>query len=550
MRTTAGIMMSILLCVLSGAAGTHSRVVAQEPSVGGDGEAELHLPPGDVTRWIDEMIEGLREIPVMERDDAADRVTELYIGRQEYLELLYAAGGLVAGEDHGVLDAHIRSAEGTFHELMTLTRTPDAGDAAIADAVERASADLAAARREILALELPLRPIGVAPAARGRAAAGQPVSSGLAEARSPAVRGIIENFERALVLYEEGRTETAVELVQSAYLDQFEPLEARLPGALVRSIERLIHLSLRPAMQRHAPIDEVAGVVTDARHLLLEADHILVQPMSRAAGFGQGFVIILREGLEAALLLSILLTGLRRVEGGERLRRAIGWGAGAACGSSIVGWFVVDRFLGSFGAQRELVEGVVTLVAAFVLVLVCNWLFRRTYVDDWKAYLESRLGRAAQSGSVLAVSALAFAVVFREGVETVLFYQALILQSDPGAVFLGLIVGLVVVAILAFGILRMGRRLPVRQLFTWTNAALVLLAFVLVGKGIYSLSEAGVFTPTPLDGLDLPPSVTEMFGIHPTGETLAAQLVLLVVLAATFSLAKRRTRVPRHATSS
>lgn len=537
---TCGIIMTALLLSGAGDAGTRHQYLPQAKAIPGARRMELHLPPGDVTAWIDEMTDGLREVPSLGREHAAARITELYIGRQEYLELLYADGGAVSGDGHRLLDAHIRSAESAFHELMTLTRTHDSRDGSIDEAVARAIGDLVAARREILALGLPLRPDSVARGGSGRSDSSTPAVTKRALARSPAIRDIIQDFERALVQYGRGDARTALKTVESAYLDRFEPLEPRLRGDLVSSIERVVHLSLRPGLQGGAPMDEMERVVSEARLLLLEADDALTRPMSRIAGFGQGFVIILREGMEAVLLLGVLLTGLTRLDGGGRLRRAVGWGVGAAVGLSVVTWFVLSRFVQSFGLQRELIEGAVTLLAALVLVLVCNWLFRRTYVDDWKSYLQERLARAAGTGSVLTVSALAFAVVFREGVETVLFYQALLFDADRGAVLVGLMTGVAAVSMLAVGLLRMGRKLPVRQLFVWTNVTLVLLAFVLVGKGIYSLSEAGIFTPTPIAGIHLPPMVPGILGIHPVAETLMGQLFLVLALIVTFVLARRQ----------
>ncbi len=503
------------------------------------------LPPGTAIEWIDDAVEGLRALSTMPPEDAAARVVDLYVGRQEYLELLYARGGLVTGDRHPRLDDQVRAAEVAFHELMAATRDESAADErAITEAVDRAIAHLLAVRASILDQELPVRPTLpedlLTAADRQTPKAGAPDDDG---AGTPEIRAILEAFARADSAYAGGRHTEALGLIQSAYLDRYEPLEARLPSDLVRRTERLVHLSLRPALQKAGTGADVHRIIGEARTLLLEADRALARPTSRMAGFGQGFVIILREGFEAVLLLSILLAGLDRLGAGRRLRTGLGVGAASAVVVSIMAWFVVDRFVAGFGMERELIEGGVTLLAAAVLVLVCNWLFRRTYVDEWKAYLERNLARASQTGSVVVVSGLAFTVVFREGLETVLFYQALVLNSAPGPVLLGLATGLVVVAALGVALLRVGRRLPVRQLFTWTNWALVGLAFILVGKGIYSLGEAGAFTLHPIPWLRQAvefTGLTGLLGIHPTIQTLSGQGLLMTVLVVTFLLARRK----------
>ena len=163
------------------------------------------------------------------------------------------------------------------------------------------------------------------------------------------------------------------------------------------------------------------------------------------------------------------------------------------------------------GASRELVEGVTALVAVAVLLYVSHWLFQKTYIHDWKTYLEEHMGRAVTRGSALAMAGLAFAAVYREGFETVLFYQALMFDAGPAAVLAGFAPGILVISAIGYGIVKMGLRLPLKRVFAITGAVLLYLAFVFLGKGIYNLQEADLFAPTPLPGVPNHETLRQLF---------------------------------------
>ncbi len=192
------------------------------------------------------------------------------------------------------------------------------------------------------------------------------------------------------------------------------------------------------------------------------------------------------------------------------------------------------------GGSRELVEGVTGLVAVAVLLYVSNWLFQKTYIHDWKEYLRTHVGRAVTTGSALAMASLAFAAVYREGFETVLFYQALLFDAGPVAVLAGAIPGALLIGALGVAIIRLGVRLPLRRVFAVTNAILLYLAFTFVGKGLYNLQEAGVFAPHPLRLVPDNVMLQEVLGVYPVLETLAAQLLFLALLGATYLFYRRR----------
>jgi high-affinity iron transporter len=131
------------------------------------------------------------------------------------------------------------------------------------------------------------------------------------------------------------------------------------------------------------------------------------------------------------------------------------------------------------------------------------------------------------------MTALAFAAVYREGFETVLFYQALAFDAGVGAILLGFVPGMILIVLIGIGIIRMNAKLPLRKVFAWTNAVLMYLAFVFIGKGIYNLQEGGLFSATPLPLPDHP-ALRQLLGFYPVMQTVMAQAAFLLLIGLTY----------------
>jgi high-affinity iron transporter len=130
------------------------------------------------------------------------------------------------------------------------------------------------------------------------------------------------------------------------------------------------------------------------------------------------------------------------------------------------------------------------------------------------------------------MAGLAFAVVYREGFETVLFYQALMFDAGATAVLAGFAPGIVVILAIGYGIVRLGLKLPLRRVFAATGSVMLYLAFVFIGKGLYNLQEAGIFAPHPLAGVPDHEALRQLLGLYPLAETLLAQTAFLLLLGA------------------
>jgi high-affinity iron transporter len=278
---------------------------------------------------------------------------------------------------------------------------------------------------------------------------------------------------------------------------------------------------------------------------LENAERLLADELSPVNLFVESFVILLREGLEAILIVGALMTFLAKMGAANR-RRDVHIGVGAAIGASLLTAVALETIFQLTPAKREALEGATMIVATVVLFYVSYWLLSKMEVAKWNHFVKSKVQDALTSGSALALASAAFLAVYREGFETVLFYKALFLSGSSGGVvpvIVGIVLGSVVLVAVYIGIYRFGVRLPLKPFFGVTSAFLYYMAFVFAGKGIAELQEGGLISTTILTWAPRLPAL----GIYPTVESLAAQAVLLglllVALTWTFLIEPRRVRV-------
>ena len=327
-----------------------------------------------------------------------------------------------------------------------------------------------------------------------------------------------------------GDRDQARALAISAYLDGFEHVEpsvALLDADLRLEVERGL-LAYRQALAGAENSGALEAPYTAALALLDRADRTLEgRGLGNRGAFLASLAILTREGLEAILLVAMILAIVARAER-PAPRRAVhlGWVTALVAGGFT--WWAARGLIEISGAEREIVEGASALVAAAVLFWVSYWLFARLEAERWQAFLAERLQRATAAGSLWILGSLAFLAVYREAFETALFYQALLAQVDAaqhGAVLAGAVVALALLAAAGIAVLRFGRRLPLRPFFAGSSVVLYAFCVMFVGHGIAAFQEAGwiPITPLPL------PRVTWL-GIYPTLQGLGLQL-LLVILA-------------------
>ena len=229
---------------------------------------------------------------------------------------------------------------------------------------------------------------------------------------------------------------------------------------------------------------------------------------------GAAFLITLREGIEAALVISIILAYLNSV--GRRDRHGTVWaGAGAAVAISLVAGAIVFATAGALSEEaEEAFEGIASLLAVGVLTWMIFWMRRQARFI--RGELQERVDVALASGSALALTALAFVVVVREGLETVLFLFGTIREEVTGSVGLGYVgaaLGLATAVVLGYLIYRGGVRLNLRTFFKVTGGLILVVAAGLLAGGIHELQEIGWLPGESATAFDVTGTLSDEAGI-------------------------------------
>lgn len=249
--------------------------------------------------------------------------------------------------------------------------------------------------------------------------------------------------------------------------------------------------------------------------------------------------ILLREGLEAILIITALLAFLQKSGNGDK-RRWIWAGGLLGVAVSLLGGILIQRFFSTIitGTNRELIEGLTALVAAVMLFYVSFWLHRKTQLQGWQSYVRDRTNAALATGSLFSLGLLSFLAVLREGAETTLFYIGIAPSISQRDLLLGLAIGSAVLLVTGFAIVVLGRRLPLKPFFIVTSMLIFYLGFKFVGAGIHALQVARVLPASTSIYL---PSI-DLIGLYPTWETTVLQIGMLVLAIVVVIWLNRRAR--------
>ena len=276
---------------------------------------------------------------------------------------------------------------------------------------------------------------------------------------------------------------------------------------------------------------------------LERAERVVADRPSGMNLFVASFFLTVREGFEAILIIAALMTFLAKAGASDR-RRDVARGAWLAVAASLLTWVLVELLLQVTPGGRELIEGATMLLAAAVLFYVSYWLLSKIEAAKWTAFVRGKMQSALASGSGVALSAVAFLAVYREGFETILFYKALF--SSAGAsgvpVVTGIAAGTVGLVVIYLLINQLGLRVAMKPFFAVTGIMLYYMAFVFAGKGIAELQGAGLIPLTVVEGAPRIP----FLGVYPTVESLLLQglLFALAVVALVGAIRPKGSRAP------
>ena len=266
----------------------------------------------------------------------------------------------------------------------------------------------------------------------------------------------------------------------------------------------------------------------------------------RLLTFLGAFGIIVREGLEAILVIAAIIAYLKKSGNPNKSLKNVYIGAVCGIAASFVAAAVLawaKRAFTSAGMAQEIIEGITALIAVCVLFYVSNWMISKAEAASWSRYIDGRVQSSLEQGSSFALAFTAFLSVFREGAEVVLFYQPMLSEGNPGMVWAGFGVGCVVLVFVYLAITKLSVRLPLKVFFTATSILMAVMCVSFLGSGIKELAEGNVFDLS-LRVPGIPENdVIQVFGIYPYLETLVPQLILSIILLVTFMMAHYRGKL-------
>lgn len=354
---------------------------------------------------------------------------------------------------------------------------------------------------------------------------------------------------------EAGDGRAGSDLVNEAYYQYYEKLGFEknvmnaISGSRVSQVENQFKTCRKDMVgTTGASLSQTKADVESLKSMLVEDAAELdggaadsVSPWRRffASAFGQAFIILLREGLEAILVVAAVIAYLVKT-GNRKSIRFIYLGILMGLVASGIMAVILNMVYGASGSNQELVEGWTAIAAMVMLLFTGNWMLSKSSVDSWNRYVSTKTKQSVAKGSVMSLAMLSFLAVFREGAETVIFYEALLgMMSGSGRdVWIGAGSAAVVLVIVFLLIRFTSVKIPIGPFFAITSAFMGLMVVVFAGGGLHELIEADVFDGTYEPGWP----TNDFLGIYPYRETVAFQIVMLVAVVALFAVSTIRRR--------
>lgn len=359
---------------------------------------------------------------------------------------------------------------------------------------------------------------------------------------------IRDSLDDVLIFYENGDFQSAYATARTAYLDSYEfveiPLRTIAPDFTLEVEYQFAEL--RNLIDKKEDLEKVREVVIGINRNLDESERLVsgTGSLAPSIAFTSSFAIIFREGLESVLILGAIMTYLEASRNNQ-LKKYIYYGVIAAFAATAITWIIASYVIEISGANRELIEAIAALSATAVLFYVSFWVLNKIEHKKWMEFVKAKVWQATTTGSVMVFVMLSFFTVYREGFETVLFYQAMsgFAKYMEFYVGLGFVLGIISLLGLYFVMRKLGKRLPLRALFGLTMGVGAYLSIAFLGNAIRELQILDIVPYTSMIGIipRLDINLAAMTGIYPTLETVIAQSILLGVylLASSYVLVLR-----------
>ena len=238
-------------------------------------------------------------------------------------------------------------------------------------------------------------------------------------------------------------------------------------------------------------------------------------------------LILLREGVEALLIVMALVTTLKAA----KMRKGLKWVYGGAFAGIVASLLIAYILQIAFpavtsGTNREIIEGAVGIFAVAMMILIGIWLHGKSSVKKWNSFMDSRMQMVTKTGSFISMFALSFLAVFREGAETILFYVGILPRITSFDFVLGISLAFIVLILIAFAMNKMSQFFLPHKVFFALTWMIYTLAFKMLGVSIHALQLTNMAPNHPVTSL---PTI-DLLGFYPSWEVLGAQILFLIVI--------------------
>jgi high-affinity iron transporter len=354
------------------------------------------------------------------------------------------------------------------------------------------------------------------------------------------------HLDKAIDEYKSGDRAKAKELVNEAY---FGPFESQKMEQAIR-----INISAKRAAEIEFQFNTIKKEInsgSDIKNIRQEADNLMKLLKTDAnvllkAEQGTGglwfysFLIIVREGLEAILIISAIAAFMIK-SGNSKKVKEVYQSTFVAILASFVTAYLFQSLIHVSGRGQEVMEGSILIIATAFLFSMGYWMFRNADPKRWKNYIEGKIKDSLSNGKRMVLWLAVFLAVYREGAETVLFYQALLADSsgETAPVWLGFITGFILLIILFYVIRLTSTRLPLKPFFIVSGVLMYVLAFIFAGEGMKELQAGGLFSNSAIAGVP----VIGTLGIYPTIEGIAVQALIILMMIIALFLRKKPTKI-------
>jgi high-affinity iron transporter len=309
---------------------------------------------------------------------------------------------------------------------------------------------------------------------------------------------------------------------------------------LYNEMERDVPKAISLLQSKNSNLSKASAIVTNL------SDRLKVIADKTAYTFVDAMLILLREGLEAILIIAGLLAFLKRTNNNQK-QVWVWTGAAAGIVTSALLAVGINLFLSNIaaGTSREYLEGIIGLIAVVMMLTVGSWMHKKSNINHWNHYIKRNLGKALAKGSLVSMAVLSFLSIFREGAETIIFYAGMAPSMEVGQLVLGIGIAFVLLIILGFIIIRYSAKVPLRPFFIGATILIYVLAFKMIGASVHALQVANTLPVHYVQHLPL----VAFIGFYPTVETIVLQAVLLFIILVTNYYIKRSANLkvaPSH----